>query len=200
MRKTQQRTEVTKRKILKAAKKLFLQHGFAGTAMGRIAEAAEVNHSLLFHHFGNKEQLWVAVKQFVVEQANKKQPIVPSTDLAWPEFVEALLHNSYQFYMSSNDIRRLINWQRLEKESKRDMKIGHTEEALEWLNAITHYKDMKSIRSELEPAFIMTMVVSLTVHVALDPNYFLRDAKSKQAYFDFCRDSIVVATIKASQK
>jgi len=48
--------EKTDYKILVSARELFVKHGFSGTSMGKIAMKANVNHSLIFHHFGNKQK------------------------------------------------------------------------------------------------------------------------------------------------
>src|SRR3990167_6437866 len=71
------RADPTRTKILKAARKLFVESGFAGTSMGKIATKANINHSLIFHRFGSKEGLWKAVKQSIVEEANKLSPTLP---------------------------------------------------------------------------------------------------------------------------
>ena len=64
-RKQQQRSVVTKRKLLTAAIKAFSENGFKGTSTRTIAARAGVHHPLITYHFGNKDQLWRAAAQFV---------------------------------------------------------------------------------------------------------------------------------------
>ncbi len=194
MKKIQQRTLDTKVKILKAAKSLFLQYGFAGTAMGKIAEKACVNHSLLFHHFGNKAHLWVCVKEYIVKQATLEKDIIPSLDLLWGEFLLELLENSYNFYLKSSDIQKLIYWQRVEKNTKGDMNIRFSDESVKWLEAIGTFQKRKEVKSNIKPEFIMTMITSLMLHVAVDPNFFLKTAKAKYEYLQFCHETLLKAT------
>lgn len=52
----------TRRRILTAAERLFVEHGSAGTSIRDIATAAKVPISLVMHHFGTKSGLWDAVK------------------------------------------------------------------------------------------------------------------------------------------
>lgn len=47
--------------LLNAAETLFAQYGFKSTTVRDIAKAADVNHTLVIHHFGSKENLWNAV-------------------------------------------------------------------------------------------------------------------------------------------
>lgn len=50
----------TRRRILKAALKAFARHGFEGVSLRTIANEAGVNHQLIAHHFGSKQDLWDA--------------------------------------------------------------------------------------------------------------------------------------------
>ncbi len=51
----------TKTRILEAAERLFLQHGFASTSMRLITAEAEVNLAAVNYHFGSKDALIEAV-------------------------------------------------------------------------------------------------------------------------------------------
>ncbi len=50
----------TRRRILRAALKAFARHGFDGVSLRTIANDAGVNHQLIAHHFGSKQDLWDA--------------------------------------------------------------------------------------------------------------------------------------------
>ncbi|MYF70825.1 MAG: TetR/AcrR family transcriptional regulator [Proteobacteria bacterium] len=50
----------TRRRILMAALKAFARHGFDGVSLRTIAVEAGVNHQLIAHHFGSKQDLWDA--------------------------------------------------------------------------------------------------------------------------------------------
>ena len=59
-------TEVSGRsRILREARLLFTAHGYAAVSMQQIADAAAVNKATLYHHFRDKEDLFVSV---MVEQ------------------------------------------------------------------------------------------------------------------------------------
>ena len=49
-----------KEALLKAAKELFGEYGFAETTFKKISERAGVALGLLTHHYGNKEKLFLA--------------------------------------------------------------------------------------------------------------------------------------------
>jgi len=66
-RKTQERAVVTQRAILRAAYDEFARVGFQGASLRNIADAAEVNHRLINHHFGSKLDLWKAAAAFAFD-------------------------------------------------------------------------------------------------------------------------------------
>jgi AcrR family transcriptional regulator len=55
--------------VLRAARRLFASHGYAGTSVRAIAAAAEVNQAQVVTYFGGKEALFIeAVGRFEIEQ------------------------------------------------------------------------------------------------------------------------------------
>jgi AcrR family transcriptional regulator len=61
----------TRTALLHAAIVCFSEHGFDGTSMRAIAARAERPLSLLFHHFKNKEGLYIAVFEYLFEGSLK---------------------------------------------------------------------------------------------------------------------------------
>ncbi|WP_296405726.1 TetR/AcrR family transcriptional regulator [Psychrobacter sp.] len=64
-RSEQKRSRETKIKILDAALKEFSSAGFDGVSTRAIASTAGVNHTLITHHFGTKEDLWKAAAEAI---------------------------------------------------------------------------------------------------------------------------------------
>ena len=69
-RKRQQRSIVTRRKLLDAAIEAFSENGYKGTSTRDIAERAGVHHPLITYHFKNKDQLWRAAADRVFREFN----------------------------------------------------------------------------------------------------------------------------------
>ena len=55
----------TRKKLLTAARLEFARHGFAGARVDEIAERAGVNKQLVYHYFGDKDALYLAVLEWV---------------------------------------------------------------------------------------------------------------------------------------
>ena len=58
----------TRRRILDAGQSEFAQHGYSGANVARIAAAARCNIRMIYHYFGSKEHLYLAV----LERAYKR--------------------------------------------------------------------------------------------------------------------------------
>lgn len=69
----------TKLEIIKRASEAFSQQGFHGTSLRSIARSANVDHSTLIHHFGNKTKLLRAVLEWHDGHAMDAQASMPSS-------------------------------------------------------------------------------------------------------------------------
>jgi len=64
-RKQQQRSLLTKQKLLDAALEAFSENGFKGTSTRDIAARAGVHHPLITYRFSNKDRLWRSSVKYV---------------------------------------------------------------------------------------------------------------------------------------
>ncbi len=183
----------TKDKILAAARSLFVEHGFAGTSMGNIAKLAGVTHSLLFHHFGNKEKLWGEVKQSIVSEASPESTMIPSTDLPFKAFLQEAFNNNIHFLENNPDIIRMINWQRLESKTQETIRVGLTKDGEQWLAAFQHYQSTGEINTKYKIEYVLKFFFSLAVAASLEGQAFIKNAHEFKDYIDFCVERCLVA-------
>ena len=57
----EERSDSTRRALLRAARALFARKGYAETSIDEIARRARVTHGALYHHFGGKLAIFMAV-------------------------------------------------------------------------------------------------------------------------------------------
>jgi AcrR family transcriptional regulator len=57
----QEHTEATRKALVKVARKLFAERGYAGTATEEVVRRARVTRGALYHHFKDKQDLFKAV-------------------------------------------------------------------------------------------------------------------------------------------
>ena len=70
---SEKRQKDTHERLLDAAERLFMQHGFEGASMRQVTSEADVNLAAANYHFGSKEALMQAVLQRRLEVINKER-------------------------------------------------------------------------------------------------------------------------------
>lgn len=61
MRRTKEEAEQTRQDLLEAALTIFSKNGYTASRLEDIAEAAGVTRGAIYHHFGSKEDLFIAL-------------------------------------------------------------------------------------------------------------------------------------------
>ena len=187
----------TRKAILKVARKLFAQNGFAGTSISDIAKPAKINQSLIYHHFGNKEGLWKQVKAemlaetFHVEDATKIE--FARTNLT--DFVTDFVSKRYLFYLEHPEINRMILWQRLEgKQALIGTEEGVKTAIAKIYDILTKLYAKGEIRQDISPEFALNFLHTTSTNFLEDflfpiqPN---NKAELNKQYLQFIIDCIL---------
>lgn len=183
----------TRAKILNAARKLFVHYGYSGTSMGKIALEAGANHSLLFHHFGNKENLWLEVKEDILKKGKALYSNLPAPDKPLINYLEELISRAIIFYKNNPDIVRMLNWQRLDTTASASVKLPISKETEQWLEICKIYQQRGEINPAYKPEHIMSLTFSIVGSLANDPNTFLQDHEENLSYLKFCSECLYKA-------
>ncbi|MFI9204835.1 TetR/AcrR family transcriptional regulator [Streptomyces sp. NPDC053048] len=102
------RSELTRRKLIDAARTEFAEHGIAGARVDRIAELSGVNKQRIYPNFGSKEGMFAAVISDTYKDLAEQVPI-PETIEAMREYVGVV----FDYHARSSDLARLIAWEGL---------------------------------------------------------------------------------------
>ncbi|WP_339099583.1 TetR/AcrR family transcriptional regulator, partial [Enterococcus sp. DIV0849a] len=65
-------TKNTRAKIIQVATRLFMDNGYQSTSTRQIAQLAEVTQPNLYHHFKNKEEVYVGVIESLLSDVNEE--------------------------------------------------------------------------------------------------------------------------------
>ena len=63
----------TKERILRAAIAEFAAHGYSGARIDRIRHRARANARMIYHYFGDKDRLYVAVLEHVIGDLRQEE-------------------------------------------------------------------------------------------------------------------------------
>jgi AcrR family transcriptional regulator len=69
--KTRQNAEIQKPRIIRSFYETILEQGFEGASIAKIAKRMDIQSTLIIHYFGNKENMTLALVDFVVEEYSK---------------------------------------------------------------------------------------------------------------------------------
>lgn len=107
--------DATKARILSAAKAEFARLGLGGARVDEIAEKAEANKRMIYHYFGNKEDLFAAVLEDVYLDIRTAEQELKLDDLPPDQAMETLVRFTWDYYLENPEFIRLVNSANLHK-------------------------------------------------------------------------------------
>lgn len=107
--------ERTRRCILKAATYEFAEKGFSGARIDAIAKRAQANKRLIYHHFGNKEDLFLTVLENTYANIRRAELDLALTGDHPAEAIRKLAVFTWQYYLDHPEFVRLVSSENLEK-------------------------------------------------------------------------------------
>lgn len=109
-RKPQRRNpEATRQKLLAAARREFADSGLAGARVDEIAARAGVNKQLVYHYFGDKDALYLAVLEWVYEEIRTQERNLNLTGLPPVQAIRKLVESSFDHLAAHPDFILLLN-------------------------------------------------------------------------------------------
>src|SRR5438477_8154618 len=99
----------TRAKLLTAARREFAQSGLAGARVDEIAARAGVNKQLVYHYFGDKDALYLAVLEWVYEELRAKERELNLEGLPPEQAIKKLIESSFDYLALHPDFIVLLN-------------------------------------------------------------------------------------------
>jgi AcrR family transcriptional regulator len=150
--------QATRARILAAATAEFSAHGLAGARVERIAAAARANKRLIYVHFANKEGLFVATLEQVLQDITRTVPLTVD-DL--PAYAGRL----FDYLLEHPHARRLSLWRQLERPDAGPDESGFYADTIGRMLAARSSTD-----DDLSPADLVILVAGLTQSWFLGPH------------------------------
>ncbi|MFL6840389.1 MAG: TetR/AcrR family transcriptional regulator [Bradyrhizobium sp.] len=99
----------TRRKLLTAARREFAQNGLAGARVDEIAARAGVNKQLVYHYFGDKDAIYLAVLEWVYEEIRAQERKLNLQGLSPQQAIRKLIEASFDHLAAHPDFIVLLN-------------------------------------------------------------------------------------------
>lgn len=107
--KGQRDPEATQRALLAAAVAEFAEKGLAGARIDEIARRSGVNKQLVYHHFGNKDDLYQAALEQVYAEIRARERELKLGDLPPLAAMEKLVGFSFDYLVEHPEFIALLN-------------------------------------------------------------------------------------------
>lgn len=102
-----QRRESTKARIIEVARNIFARNGYAKASLAEIVNEAGVTTGAIYHHFGDKKGLFVAVAEHLEQQIVLESAAISNTSKSiWQRFENNILKTLE--ICAREDIQRIV--------------------------------------------------------------------------------------------
>jgi AcrR family transcriptional regulator len=105
----------TKRRILAAAKLEFAKKGLGGARVDDIAARAKANKRMMYHYFGNKDDLFSHVVEDAYAEFREREAALELDSLDPVAAVKALIAFIWKYFLDNPEFITLVNSENLHK-------------------------------------------------------------------------------------
>lgn len=154
--------EATQRAILRAAEKLFVRRGFAGTSVSDVASAARVTKSLIHHYFGSKRDLWMEVKRLrLAHYAEVQKELLEKSDAA-ESTLEESIRLLFGYLRRNPELVRLNVWMLLEDPQL--SQVMYPDLVPQSIERIRAEQEAGRLRDDVHPRHLIAALISLCTY------------------------------------
>ena len=101
----------TRRRILRAATELFASQGRDATGVDQIARRSGFNKRMIYHYFGNKQGLYLAVLESEYVRIRQFASDLVTQAPTRSELLDGLVEEYFQFLQQNPEFVSLLNWE-----------------------------------------------------------------------------------------
>ena len=101
--------EASRARILEAARIEFVSYGLSGGRVDRIAAQSAVNKNLIYHYFGSKDALYLAVLERIYADLRASQQDQDLRNLPPVEGMKRLVSSTFDHFVATPDLIRLMS-------------------------------------------------------------------------------------------
>ena len=107
--------QATRESILRAATKVFAQHGYAGGRIEQISTAAQSHDRMIYYYFGSKQGLFIAVLEELYRRFNDAEAQLELNAEHPVESLTAVVRFMWSYYRKHPEFITLLNTENLHR-------------------------------------------------------------------------------------
>ena len=152
-------------RILAAAKAEFARKGLAGARVDTIAERARINKRMIYHYFGSKNDLYLAVLEEAYGDIRLAERLLDLEHLDPVEAITKLVEFTWGYYIRNPEFLRLINTENLHRAAhlKRSKRIAEMHSPFVSLieRVLRRGAELGLFRDDLDPNQVYISIAAL---------------------------------------
>lgn len=113
VRRAGRNADQAKADLLASARREFADKGFALAGIEGIAQPTGLNKKMIYHYFGSKEDLYIAVLENAYLGIRKMEEALPLEDLEPLDAIRRLVEATWDYYVANPDFIALVNQENL---------------------------------------------------------------------------------------
>ncbi|EAA7190121.1 TetR/AcrR family transcriptional regulator [Salmonella enterica] len=90
-----------KEKLLLCAVNEFAEYGYEGARVDNIVKAADCSKQTVYHHFGNKENLFIEVLEYTWNDIRQKEKALDVSGLSPAQAIEKIIDFTWDYYIAN---------------------------------------------------------------------------------------------------
>lgn len=162
---TKRNSNQTRNRILQAATEEFSECGYGDARVDSIAKRAVINKRMLYHHFGNKDDLYLAVLEEAYREIRSHEDALNLDNLEPEAAILTLVEFTFDYFVDHPEFINLLNNENLYQAAhiKRSQKILQLHSPL-----VTHIREIVkrgvkqgSFRKDVDPVQLYITIASL---------------------------------------
>lgn len=108
--------------LLRVAKTLFEEKGFAGTSVNEIAKVADVNKALVYYYFGNKDNILKEVLNVAAKDATERREDFLHRDVPFSKkTLKEYYNNTLKIMESKKEVIKILLGEEINSQNTSDI-------------------------------------------------------------------------------
>lgn len=154
-----------KEKLLLSAVNEFAEYGYEGARVDNIVKAADCSKQTVYHHFGNKENLFIEVLEYTWNDIRQKEKSLDVSGLSPAQAIEKIIDFTWDYYIDNPWFLKIVHNENQSKgvhyqKSKRLPEINHSHLEL-MASLLDEGKKLNIFKPDIDPLQVNINIAAL---------------------------------------